>query len=72
MEQNHFLELNHLREQLIKRLTDGSSSGSDQFAKNYEELMKKYTQVSENQQQSENAKRNLINSYEDRLKDLNK
>lgn len=34
--------------------------------------MKKYTQVSENQQQSENAKRNLINSYEDRLRDLNK
>lgn len=34
--------------------------------------MKKYTQVSENQQQSENAKRNLINSYEDKLRDLNK
>ena len=36
MEQNHFLELNHLREQLIKRFTDGSSGSSDQFAKNYE------------------------------------
>lgn len=34
--------------------------------------MKKYSQLSEGQLQSENAKRNLVNSYEDKLRDLNK
>lgn len=60
-----------MREQLIKRLA-GSSEGSEQFAKSYEDLMKKYSQLSEGQIQSENAKRSLINSYEDKLRDLNK
>lgn len=34
--------------------------------------MRKYTEISQNQLNSENAKRNLINSYEDKVKDLNK
>lgn len=34
--------------------------------------MKKYTEISQNQLNSENTKRNLINSYEDKVKDLNK
>mgnify|MGYP006995452910 CR=1 FL=1 len=56
----------------MKRLTDGSSEGSDQFNKTYDELMKKYTQISENQRNSENEKRNIINGYEDKVRDLSK
>lgn len=61
-----------MREQLIKRVTDGSSEGHDQFTKTYNDLMSKYTQISESQRNSENERRNLVNSYEDKLKDLNK
>jgi hypothetical protein len=46
MENNHFLELNALREQLAKKLADGSTEGADQFNKAYDELMNRYTQLS--------------------------
>jgi len=53
-------------------LAGGSTESADQFSKTYDELMKKYTQISETQRNSDNEKRNLINSYEDRVKDLTK
>lgn len=56
----------------MKRLTDGSTEGSDQFSRVYDELTKKYTELIEAQRNSENERRNLISSYEDKLRDLNK
>lgn len=53
-------------------MTDGSSEGSEQFTKTYDDLMSKYTQLSETQRNTENERRNLVNNYEDKLKDLNK
>jgi hypothetical protein len=72
IEQNHFLELNTLREKLAKRLAEGSTDGADQLGKAYEELMAKYNELSGTQRGAENDKRNLISSYEAKLKDATK
>ncbi len=56
----------------MSRMAGDSSEGSEQFTKAYDELMSRYTALAENQRNAETDKRNLVNTYEDRLRDANK
>lgn len=56
----------------MKRLSDQATGASEQLAKNYEDLMQRFSQMSQNQIAADSKRRSVINDYEDKLKDSNK